>query len=558
MTTGFPLAQHSQTEVCISLMDDGDETLDFAAGQLRFYVAVVTGAQLGTAPTLSASGPVIRLAVRPGGAGCFGRCVSHDTIELFGATPREVLFAVYDFVERHLGVVFRMPLDGEESLPRRTSVVIPCEEVTVSPVFREYGLIFSADDTAAPDLVDWMAKNRLNTAAAVVKSPAELALYDAQLAPQLRLRGMNAELISSFTLPAAADDSSPGRSAAEIGTLFAARPEVTTVWLTPPVPAAEGRDIRSSHCLPASACRICPQVLADIAARVADICPKCRLGIIAHPAALPHPVYLPDNICVNIINPGRCLVHAGEDLRESSGCAQDGTIVALRAWQEDGRCDIGIIEPCRSLDLACFSHAFAQSLAHTVSWAADHGAQRFLLSVQPALWGLFGLWAGVFAALANRFAAPIMEHVQIRQADLYGPAAPLMNDFHTTLEHIFLRLFPCLFPGDMRFTRYAAPRLLHTARELLGRALACAAGGEPRHFAAVSRVQMTMLILQRLYERHCRALSAARAGSPRRARLLADVQTMDEELLKWVESRKELGMLDIEDIRPLLQYPRGV
>jgi len=135
----------------------------FAAEELQRYLREISGAVLpiGTA----AAGPAVVLSV-PGNIfheDAHQLRMEGDRLLLTGGSPRAVLYAVYQLLER-LGCGFCVP--GDETIPcRRTLTVPPLElfELPAFPVRSQVDFPF----TEAPlawnlALIDWLAKNRFN------------------------------------------------------------------------------------------------------------------------------------------------------------------------------------------------------------------------------------------------------------------------------------------------------------------------------------------------------------------------------------------------------------
>ncbi len=103
---------------------DADATVQFAARELADYLRCVTGAEF--AVTDTPTGPAIRLQVKAmasedGFTGAGGA----DGIELTGASPRGVLFAVYDWLEKAAGVRWYTPAEYGTVIPARPELEIP-------------------------------------------------------------------------------------------------------------------------------------------------------------------------------------------------------------------------------------------------------------------------------------------------------------------------------------------------------------------------------------------------------------------------------------------------
>ena len=176
--------------------------ISFAAEELRRYVKAMSGAELPLARTL-ASKPAIVLASRPiaQDKGTLEQMREEDSYRLNvdprkllieGASPRAVLFGVYDVLER-LGCGWCVP--GDDAIPKKETLAIAPLKLDARPAF-QYRLMLdfpmlSVAQTVA--ICDWIAKNRMNWVHECPNAHGEpKAWYDRreQVVPELKKRGL--------------------------------------------------------------------------------------------------------------------------------------------------------------------------------------------------------------------------------------------------------------------------------------------------------------------------------------------------------------------------------
>ena len=120
--------------------------------------------------------------------------VSEDRLLIDSASPRGVLYGVYDFLEQYVGVFWDKP--GSERVPRHTSITLEPDRRAVKPrlPFRGFYLDSSAksmnsENTVA--LIDWMAKKRANYLLVSVNFFEDLR---EAIVPELKRRGIVLEV----------------------------------------------------------------------------------------------------------------------------------------------------------------------------------------------------------------------------------------------------------------------------------------------------------------------------------------------------------------------------
>ncbi len=118
--------------------------------------------------------------------------VNEAGISIVGSTPRAVLYATYDLLER-LGCGWCVP--GDDSIPRRSTIPIAPFELDTSPAFRYRMLLDFPLASVAQSLaiVDWLAKNRMNWVHPCTNAMGEpKAWYERRdrVVPEIQRRGL--------------------------------------------------------------------------------------------------------------------------------------------------------------------------------------------------------------------------------------------------------------------------------------------------------------------------------------------------------------------------------
>src|SRR5258705_857975 len=145
------------------------EPIAFAAQELQRYIKQMSDAELAIVHAPSEK-PAIVLVSRPSQRekpqdpreeDRYRLNVDARKLRIEGASPRAVLFGVYDLLER-LGCGWCVP--GDDSVPKNTTLSIPFLEIDKRPAFQyrmmlDFPLLSVAQTIA---ISDWIAKNRMN------------------------------------------------------------------------------------------------------------------------------------------------------------------------------------------------------------------------------------------------------------------------------------------------------------------------------------------------------------------------------------------------------------
>jgi hypothetical protein len=185
------LAENGQSRYTIVIAADAPGPVKFAAEELQKYLAQITGAKL---PVSNDAAAELTICVGPGsepakvadklrselngrGEDGYLMCSAGKRLVLLGNSPRATLYAVYHFLEKHLGCGWCVP--GDDTVPKQATIHIPPFHDAIGPpafsrrkivqmhdqngdiaVVQAYGADFMQKCTLPR--VDWMAKNRFN------------------------------------------------------------------------------------------------------------------------------------------------------------------------------------------------------------------------------------------------------------------------------------------------------------------------------------------------------------------------------------------------------------
>jgi len=144
-----------------------DEVQTFAAAELHLYLACLAGIPVPQSPASPKTIPLIleldSHSHLPQDA--FTITVSSHQIVLSGTTSRGVLYAVYALLEE-LGCLWVYPTEAESIVPRQDTLGLKLGQRTESPSLPHRGLglygLYADTVELGREMIDWMAKNRLN------------------------------------------------------------------------------------------------------------------------------------------------------------------------------------------------------------------------------------------------------------------------------------------------------------------------------------------------------------------------------------------------------------
>jgi hypothetical protein len=198
----FRLTSRGQAKAEI-VLNQTEAPMVFAAQELQRYVKEMSGAELALVHSLSKK-PAIILAcplfepkteasLDPRDEEAYRLSIDAKALRIEGATPRAVLFGVYDVLER-LGCGWCVP--GDDSVPKKDTLELAAGSVNARPVFRyrmmlDFPLLSVAQTIA---ICDWVAKNRMNWVHECPNASGEpKAWYERRdrVVPELKKRGLH-------------------------------------------------------------------------------------------------------------------------------------------------------------------------------------------------------------------------------------------------------------------------------------------------------------------------------------------------------------------------------
>lgn len=197
-------AGRAKAEIVIAA-ESPEPPLAFAAAELQRYLNAMSGAELPVVRAPSENPAIVltsRPRLQPNEEAAVGDPRQRDRyrlsvqtrrLEIDGASPRAVLYGVYDLLER-LGCGWCVP--GDDSVPQQATLELAPQQVEAQPAFQyrmmlDFPLLSVAQTIA---ISDWIAKNRLNWVHPCPNAHGEpQAWYDRRdrVVPEIRKRGLN-------------------------------------------------------------------------------------------------------------------------------------------------------------------------------------------------------------------------------------------------------------------------------------------------------------------------------------------------------------------------------
>jgi hypothetical protein len=208
------LVEDAKSRYTVVIAADAPLPVKFAAEELQRYLAQISGARLPVANDASADLAIcvgqgsapgdetdkLRLELKERGEDGYLMCISGKRLVLRGNSPRATLYAVYHFLEKHLGCGWCAP--GDDTIPRRTTIRVPGFHEVVGPpafsmrtiVLHPYGGEFMAKCNLPQ--TDWMAKNRFNWAHPGPNAPYSWERNKSRevLVPEVEKRGLRLQV----------------------------------------------------------------------------------------------------------------------------------------------------------------------------------------------------------------------------------------------------------------------------------------------------------------------------------------------------------------------------
>ncbi|MDI9584992.1 MAG: DUF4838 domain-containing protein [Acidobacteriota bacterium] len=562
----------------VALPAGASRALEFAADQLSYYVAVVTGSQY--AP----GGETGEFALDPSradlGEGGYEIAVEPGAVRLSGAGDLAVLHAVYHFLEQGAGCRWLSAFEGGEIVPRREDLAVPCGVSQHRPVFRSRAFTNFPDiDERTVEMVDWMCKNRFDRFMIFANAGDSFERYAKILRPHLELRGMKVEMghhsFRYWLPPEVYFDAHPewfslvdgerrrdGQvctsnprvaevMAERIGAFFDENPEIDRVGLWPndgygwcrcaECEAMEPQ--RPSLLYPSEPARTDTYIafVNRVAGLLAETHPDRKLSALAYvnyvePPSMP----VAGNVDVCFAAMHRCFKHPFQGHED---CTRDNARYAALFEQWKGKVPglLTIFCYLMQIDMCSVIYPIAPMLGANFRWLAEHGCDGYVMEFKPEEWGTYGGNAHLIGRLSWEPGLDTEKWQAQYFADKYGPAAEEMGKFRASLVERFVEPGPCVYHYDLGYTRRATPELLRPALEHLGRARALASTGESRHIEAVEQDHVSAGLLLRMGEWQ-RALEAAQTASGVKRQVLVErAQECADELLAWAWRHEKSG-----------------
>jgi hypothetical protein len=559
------------------------QTTVFAADQLFYYLALVTGHQF---PVREAAGD-IRLEVAgeasQGTEDHYGVKVSSEGILLWGRDAASVLFAVYDFLETYAGCRWLSAFEGGEIIPRHEDLSIPQGEYSRRPVFTHRAFTnYPSIDERTVQMVDWMAKNRFNRFMVFANVAGAWERYREVLKPHLALRGMKVEMghhSFKYWLPpeeyfeqhpewfAVVDGERSTRGqvctsnpevaremAANLRAFLTENPEVDMVGLWPndgfgwceceQCRALEPQ--RTSTLYPPHAVRTETyfRFANEVARLVAQEHPNRRLSTLAYVNYVEPPsVKLEPNISVCYAPFQHCYKHP---LEAPAECVRPNARYAemLAPWRERVMGELYLFAYWMMIDMCSLPYRMEETLAVDLPRLAELGVDGYVMEFKPEEWGTYGRNAHLIGRLSWDAKTDVAAFNEELDESLYGPAASEMGAFAKAFVADYVEPGPCVHHYALEHTRRATEGLLRPAMEHLGRALAAACTGEKRHVEAVERTRVGVDLLLRFGEWQRAYAEAQSAEGPKKAVLVQRAVSVAEGLIAWIDTQAKSGAMD--------------
>lgn len=154
----------------ITIGENATKTEIFAAGELAKYLNMATGK---TFPVTSRNTPgkkIFELRVIPAKPeeAFHSESIDGKKVSIIGNSPRALLYAVYDFLEKAAGIRWFAPFEWGEIVPFNPNLKIPLFKDQEAPCFSYRRPHYCADSRTAGfkqhiwDMADWTVKNRFN------------------------------------------------------------------------------------------------------------------------------------------------------------------------------------------------------------------------------------------------------------------------------------------------------------------------------------------------------------------------------------------------------------
>lgn len=562
----------------IQVPPGASETVHFAAEQLAYYLALLTGRSFAVGEDPGALRIVREVSLPPGG---YRWEVGTQGLTVAGADDLACLHGVYHLLEQHGGCRWLSPWEGGEIVPRLPTLAFPTGSWIHQPAFRTRAFTNYPDiDDRTVQMVDWMAKNRFNRFVVFANVPGAWERYRQIVAPHTALRGMGVELghhSFRFWLPpenhfdehpewyalldgkrstagqlCAMNPEVPAAIAQRIAAFHRENPGVARVALWPndgwgwcQCEACQAMDPpRPSLLYPQEPVRtnLYATLVNRVAQELADSCPGLRLSALAYVNYVEPPsITLQPNVDLCFAPFQHCFLHP----LGTQDCARPNAAYArlLQGWREKVQGEVYLFGYWMLIDMCSLPVRPTRELVPDLQWLAREGCGGFMMEFRPEEWGVYGWIGHLIAHLAWEPNMDVAAWLREYLAHLYGPAAGEMEQYLEALEHDFLVPGPCVHHYELGYTRRATPQLLGRAMSHLGRAVAEACRGDRSHRENVRKARLSFELLLRTGQWQ-RALAAALAAEGARGAVLRErALRYGQKLARWAQENADSGAL---------------
>ncbi len=164
--TPLILADEGKTDWVIVVPEMREPVMDFAAGELKKYLGRATGAEFNIVNSQPKDGSAFILEIKTPSLKNDGFTSNGNgqRITITANNSRSLTFAVYDFLEKAVGIRFFMPFDFAEVVPLKPMLRIP-PFADRSEAVMNYRCMHYCSNTSHEKLLvvaDWNVKNRFN------------------------------------------------------------------------------------------------------------------------------------------------------------------------------------------------------------------------------------------------------------------------------------------------------------------------------------------------------------------------------------------------------------
>jgi hypothetical protein len=154
----------------------------FAAQELASYLHKVTGRELPIAATAPDAARTINLVVKPGSPedAFSSEFTDGKKMTITGNSPRALVFAVYDFLEKAAGIRWFAPFPYGEVIPSNPNLCLPLFKDDNAPLMTYRRSHYCSNKLAEKadrhryDMADWTFKNRYNVELERLSDPARI------------------------------------------------------------------------------------------------------------------------------------------------------------------------------------------------------------------------------------------------------------------------------------------------------------------------------------------------------------------------------------------------